>query len=223
LQSTRKYYTSTTFRFPASGVTSRRQKFLMCRFCLLNAPQCLCTWVYVRNVAPSLSSVSCSETADTAHRNAQSCSHYRRYHSLCGQSITKYTKHERVSRSFATDAICLAETSSEICIQSLRYTPHNEGVWRSWVELPVVLNLETGWRLMVRLTLRQFYLHGNIPQYQFNRRLCGTTGPRAGLEHLEKKTLLSLLGIEPKLLRCQSPYSRHYTEWRIPALSMFFF
>lgn len=53
-----------------------------------------------------------------------------------------------------------------------RYTRY-EDVWESEDIAPIILNLSTVWRGVVRLTPRPFYIQDRAPKYPFYRMVCG--------------------------------------------------
>jgi hypothetical protein len=79
-----------------------------------------------------------------------------------------------------------------------------------WRYSYTILDLGTGWRLVVSFTLLPLSPRGNRPRYPLNRRL---GGPQSRSGSYEEKKIFPLLGIEP-VARC-------YTDWAILALNEF--
>jgi hypothetical protein len=77
------------------------------------------------------------------------------------------------------------ELSLCLTIKALRH----EGVWKSGCIDQRLLDLGTSWRWVVSLT---------PPPFTLGEKACGTrwVGPRAGLDAVEKKKVLNLLGLE---------------------------
>jgi hypothetical protein len=84
-----------------------------------------------------------------------------------------------------------------------------------WSYTSIIHDIGTRWRWVVSFTSQPLYLRGNGPPYPLDRRPCG---PRAGLDAMEKRKILSVPEVEP---RPSSPYCIAITtELVIPALCM---
>jgi hypothetical protein len=74
----------------------------------------------------------------------------------------------------------------------IKHAPEHEGVWESRTTYTsIILELGARWRSAVSLTLLLLYPCGNNPLYSMYRRL---SGPRSGLDFMEKQKYLSFTG-----------------------------
>jgi hypothetical protein len=89
--------------------------------------------------------------------------------------------------------------------------------WRHIIEWrcsSTILEFGTSWRWIISLATRPKYLPGEIGTTPTGIHwIGGWVGPRAGLEVVEKRKLLFLLGFEPRKLQS---IARRFTEWAIP-------
>jgi hypothetical protein len=58
---------------------------------------------------------------------------------------------------------------------------------------------------MVRLTPVPLYLHGKIPQYQFNKRIGGSTGAKSRFRAFREESPLVIVRNRTKILQMSKP------------------